>query len=89
MNGVSKMATNSLTQFELVQTKDVGKAVSQIKEAFDKKHILEKSIAKLIKDYEEGTGFAIDMIKYQRDITLPVRGSHYTSLNIIIQVEEQ
>lgn len=82
------MTTNSLSQFKLIQTQDVGKAVAHIKDAFDKKHILEKEIAKSISDFEDATGFVIDMIKYQRDITLPSRGSNYTVLNIIIQQVE-
>lgn len=74
--------------FEIITTRSVGGAVTRIKEAFQKKHILEKRIAQMIKDYEEETGLKIDMIKYQRDITLPVRDSSYTALSIIITSEE-
>ena len=74
--------------FELITTSSVGKEVKQIKYAFDKKHVLEKEISKLIKDYEQETGFAIDMIKYQRDITIPIKGPKYTDLSIIITAEE-
>lgn len=74
--------------FEIITTRSVGGAVAKIKEAFQKKHILEQKIAQMIKDYEEETGLKIDMIKYQRDITLPVRDSSYTALSIIITSEE-
>lgn len=77
-----------MEQFELVTTQSVGREVQKIKDAFDKKHELERLIAKMIKDYETETGFAIDMIKYQRDITIPIRGSHYTALSIVIMAEE-
>ena len=75
-------------QFQLLTTKDVGREVAKIREAFDKKHELEKIVAKMIKDYEDDTGFAIDMIHYQRDITIPIKGPRYTSLSIIIRAEE-
>lgn len=78
---------SNLNQFHIITTGHV-EEVGQIREAFRKKHALEKVIARLIKDYEDETGLSIDMIHYQRDITLPIRGSHYTSLNIIISPEE-
>lgn len=62
--------------------------VEQIRQAFARKHELEKVICKLIKDYELETGLRIDMIKYQRDITLPMKDSLYTDLSIIITAEE-
>lgn len=77
-----------MEQFELLTTRSVGREVKKIKEAFDKKHELEKVISKMIKDYEADTGFAIDMIHYQRDITIPIRGSRYTDLTIVILAEE-
>lgn len=70
-----------------LETKDVGDAVRHIKEAFDKKRLLEKDIVRLIRHYEEETGLAIDSIKYQRDITIPVRSARYTDLTIIISPE--
>lgn len=76
------------SRFEMITTQNVGKAVKSIQEAFNKKRDLEKQIVKLIKDYENETGLAIDMIKYQRDITLPVHGPRYTDLTIIITPEE-
>lgn len=79
-----------LEQFELLTTRSVGKAVKQIQDAFNKKKVLASTIAKLIKDYEDETGLVIDMIKYQRDITIPIKSKHrYTDLTIIISSEEQ
>jgi hypothetical protein len=77
-----------MTVFELITTRSVGKEVAKIREAFAKKRELEKIIVKLIKEYECETGLAIDMIKYQRDITLPIKGARYTDLSIIISPEE-
>lgn len=73
--------------FDIITTHNIPE-VETIREAFKKKRELEKHIAKLIKDYEEETGLAIDMIKYQRDITLPIRGARYTALSILITAEE-
>lgn len=80
--------SESLDKFRLLTTDDVGKEVAEIKATFDKKHELEGKIVKLIKDFEGETGFAIDQIHYQRDITLPIRGPKYTSLAIVITAEE-
>jgi len=76
-----------MNQFELVTTRSVGQEVERIRKAFDKKRELEKTIADMITDYEKETGLAIDMIKYQRDITLPIKGSRYTALTILITAE--
>jgi hypothetical protein len=75
-------------QFSLLTTNSVGKAVVRIQEAFRKKKELAKQCARLIKQFEEDTGLMIDIIKYQRDITLPSRGSMYTDLTIVITPEE-
>jgi hypothetical protein len=77
--------------FHLLETKDVQQLpeVASIRRAFQKKHELEKQIVQLIKDYERDSGLAIDMIKYQRDITLPIRGPRYTSLSIIITSDDE
>lgn len=77
-----------MQSFELLRTKEVHKEVQQIRDAFAAKHKLEKHISELIKDYEANYGLAIDMIHYQRDITLPIKGSRYTALNVIITAEE-
>lgn len=79
-DGVSNM-------FEIITTNRIPE-VKQIQEAFARKRELEKQIADLIRQYEDETGLAIDMIKYQRDITLPIRGSLYTNLSIVIQSDE-
>jgi hypothetical protein len=83
-DGVSKMIEE---HFRIITTKSVPEA-QQIREAFRKKRILENRISKMIKDYEFETGLAIDMIRYQRDITLPIKGPKYTALSIIITAEE-
>ena len=67
-----------------IETKDVGSSVKAIQEAFAKKRLLEKKIVELIRKYEDDTGLAIDCIKYQRDITLPIHSPRYTDLTIII-----
>lgn len=74
--------------FEIITTHRIPE-VKHIQEAFEKKHKLEEHIAELIREYEDETGLAIDMIKYQRDITLPIKGPKYTSLSIIITAEER
>jgi hypothetical protein len=74
-------------QMEKIETKNVGKAVKEIQLAFQKKRLLE-TIANLIREYEDQTGLAIDMIKYQRDITLPIRGPRYTDLTIVISSDK-
>lgn len=74
--------------FDIITTTSVGKAIKQVQEAFERKRELEKQMAKLIKDYENSTGLMIDIIHYQRDITLPSRGSTYTDLTIVITPEE-
>lgn len=71
-----------------IETSDVGKHVKEIQIAFQKKRELEKEIVKLIRNYEDETGLAIDQIKYQRDITLPIRSPKYTDLTILISSEE-
>jgi hypothetical protein len=64
------------------------KEVKELQLAFRKKRELERTISDLIRRFEDETGLAIDMIKYQRDITLPIRGPHYTGLSIIMTTEE-
>ncbi len=71
-----------------ITTQDVGTSVKAIQEAFTKKRKLEKEIVTLIKEFENQTGLAIDSIKYQRDITLPIKSPKYTDLTILIAAEE-
>lgn len=72
-----------------ITTQDVGNAVKEIQQAFEKKRVLEKAIVCLIKDFENETGLAIDSIRYQRDITLPIKSPKYTDLSILIAAEEE
>lgn len=72
-----------------IETKDIGKYVKHIQDAFDKKRELERKIVELIVKFEDETGLAIDSIKYQRDITLPINSPKYTDLTIIISSEEE
>lgn len=74
---------------EKVNTNNVGKHIRAIQEAFKKKKELEVTICNMIRDFEEQTGLAIDVIKYQRDITLPMRGPRYTDLTIVITSDAQ
>lgn len=71
-----------------LRTKDVGQAVKEIQIAFKKKRELEQTVANLIRQFENETGLAIDVVKYQRDITIPIRSAKYTDLTIIITSEE-
>ena len=73
--------------FEII-TRPAIKEVETIQIAFKKKKELEKFIASQIRKFEDETGLAIDMIKYQRDITLPIKSPHYTDLTIIISSED-
>lgn len=70
-----------------IETRDVGKHVKHIQQAFEKKRELAKKIADMIRDFEDETGLAIDVIKYQRDITLPIVGPKYTDLTIVMTEE--
>lgn len=74
--------------FEMLTTRSVGREVARIKQAFETKHQMEAAIARMIRKWEDETGLAIDMIHYQRDITIPIRGAKYTSLSIVIKPEE-
>lgn len=71
-----------------IETKDVGKSVKAIHEAFEKKRILQDEIKRLIMRFEDETGLAIDSIHYQRDITLPIHSPKYTDLSIVISSED-
>jgi len=77
------------SNYRKIETKDVGRAVQAIQEAFTKKRVLERTIAELIQKFEDETGLAIDVVRYQRDITIPVRAPHYTDLSIVITTEQR
>lgn len=74
------------THFELITQSKID--IRRLREAFKKKAELEKAIVRMIKDFEQDTGLAIDMVRYQRDITIPIVGSKYTDLSIVITPEE-
>lgn len=64
------------TDYEIHSTKYL-KEVLQIREIEKKKRQLEKDICDLIRAFEDATGVAIDIVKYERDITLPIAHEHY------------
>ena len=64
------------------------KEVQELHKILKKKEELEHRIAELIRSFEDQTGFAIDIVKYQRDITLPIHKPHYINLSIIISDDE-
>ena len=76
-----------MTTFELITESRI-EGVRKLREAFEKKRELEKQICSMIRQFEDETGLAIDMIKYQRDITLPIVGPKYTDLSIVMTTEE-
>jgi hypothetical protein len=73
--------------FELITETRI-EGVRKLQEAFKKKKELEKTICTMIREFEDQTGLAIDMIKYQRDITLPIVGPKYTDLTIVMTSED-
>jgi hypothetical protein len=73
--------------FELITETRI-EGVRKLQEAFKKKKELEKTICNMIREFEDQTGLAIDMIKYQRDITLPIVGPKYTDLTIVMTSED-
>ena len=63
--------------------------VKQIHNIFKKKRELEYNIVELIRKFEEETGIAIDIVKYERDITMPLlHKSLYTDLKIVISSDK-
>lgn len=59
--------------------------VKQFHDVFRKKRQLEHAIVELIKQFEADTGLAIDIVKYERDITIPIaHKSYYTDLRIVM-----
>ena len=64
--------------------------VKQIHNIFKKKRQLEQDIANLIRSFEDETGVAIDIVKYERDITIPLDHKHYyTDLRISISSDKE
>lgn len=58
--------------------------IARVANIFQKKRQLESWIAAEIIKFEDETGLSVDSVHYQRDITLPARGSLYTDLSIVI-----
>lgn len=78
----------ALEDFEVHSTKYLDE-VKQIHDIFRKKRQLEHNIVSLIKQFEADTGVAIDIVKYERDITIPLDHKHYyTDLRIVVMAEE-
>jgi hypothetical protein len=64
--------------------------VKQVHNIFKKKRELEKAIVDLILRFEDETGIAIDIVKYERDITIPIYHKHYyTDLKIKISSDKE
>ena len=76
------------SDYEVHSTKYL-EEVKQIHNIFKKKRQLEYQIANLIKDFELETGIAIDIVKYERDITIPLLHKHYyTDIKIVISSDK-
>lgn len=73
--------------FDIMSTQTL-KEVKELHTIFRKKKELEYEIAQLIRKFEDETGFAIDIVKYQRDITLPLKSPHYLNLSILLSQDE-
>jgi hypothetical protein len=78
-----------ITDYEIHSTKYL-KEIKQIQEIERKKRKLETDIVNLIRVFEDETGVAIDIIKYERDITIPLKHEHYyTDLKIVVTSDRQ
>ena len=77
-----------MAHFELITQSRI-EGIKQLQQAFKAKKELEETIVKMIRKYEDTYGLAIDMIKYQRDITLPIVGPKYTDLTIVMTSEDE
>lgn len=58
--------------------------IAKVAQIFHRKRELELELAMKILEFEDDTGLRVDSLHYQRDITLPTRGSLYTDLSIVI-----
>lgn len=78
-----------LDDYQIHSTKHL-EEVKQVHNIFKKKRELEHKIVELIKDFEIDTGVAIDIVKYERDITMPIfHKSYYTDLKIIVSSSDK
>lgn len=74
----------TLEDFEVHSTQYL-EEVKKVHDIFKKKRQLEHDIVELIKQFEIETGIAIDIVRYERDITMPIHHkSYYTDLRIIV-----
>lgn len=77
------------TDYEVHSTKYL-EEVKQIHNIFKRKRQLEKEISDLILAFERETGIAIDIVKYERDITIPLgHKNYYTDLKISISSDRE
>lgn len=77
------------TDYEVHSTRYL-EEVKQIHNIFKRKRQLEKEISDLILQFENETGIAIDIVKYERDITLPINHkNYYTDLRIVISSDKE
>lgn len=72
--------------FELLHTTRL-REIKEFRDILKKKEDLESKMATMIRNFEDETGVAVDLIKYQRDLTLPIKRSHYITLSIKLSQE--
>ena len=77
------------TDYEVHATRYL-EEVKQVHNIYKKKRELEKAICDLIRAFEDETGVAIDIVKYERDITLPIGHEHYyTDLKLKVSSDKE
>lgn len=78
-----------LTDYEIHSTQHL-EEVKQIHNIYKKKRELERQIVEMILQFENETGVAIDIVKYERDITIPIAHEHYyTDLRIKVSSDKE
>jgi hypothetical protein len=76
------------SDYEIHSTKYL-EDVKKVHNIFKKKRQLEKQIVDLIREFEQETGIAIEIVRYERDITLGTHPKHYyTDLKISISSDK-
>jgi hypothetical protein len=64
--------------------------IKQVHNLFKKKRQLERDIVELILQFEADTGVAINIVRYERDITIPIdHKSYYTDLKILVSSDKE
>jgi len=71
-----------------VMTTQYLREIKEFHSILRKKEELENRIKELIIKFEDETGVAVDLVKYQRDITLPLKKHRYIGLTITISGDE-